>query len=142
MKRTTAIIFLILANFIILVHAVVPHHHHYHQDIYSHHDSDCCSNSVLLSLAHGGDDCSHSDAEKDICKLQDLLSKLVLNTKERETFVAVSEYDYQNYYIASLLIPDVSTEPQICKVRYRTYSATLPQSRGVLSPDLRAPPAC
>ena len=27
-KRTTAVAFLMLANFILLAHAVVPHHHH------------------------------------------------------------------------------------------------------------------
>ena len=86
MKRTTAIIFLILANFIILAHAVVPHHHHYHDDIYyiHNHADDCCNSSIFFSLTHDSDDCSHDDSEKDFCKLQDLLSKLVLNTKERE----------------------------------------------------------
>lgn len=141
MKRKTAIVFIILANFIILAHAVVPHHHH-HEDIYFHHDKDCCNSFILFSLGHDADNCSHDDSEKETCKLQELLSKLVLNTKERENFVSALESDFQDYYIADLLLPTVGMIPQIYKVKYRPYYVALPQSRGISSPSLRAPPSC
>ena len=140
MKRKTAIVFIVLANFIILAHAVVPHHH-YHDDIYSHHDKGCCNSSILFSFGHNADDCSHDDSEREACKLQELLSKLVLNTKERENFVAALESDFQDYYIANLLLPNMDVMPQIYKVTYTPYGVALPQNGAVSSPSLRAPPS-
>ena len=142
MKRTAAIIFLILANFIILVHAVVPHHHHYHDDIYyiHNHADDCCNSSIFFSLTHDSDDCSHDDSEKDFCKLQDLLSKLVLNTKEREAFITALEADFQDYYIAQLLMSDM--EQEVEQHTYKPYIFYLPHSEVVALPLLRAPPYC
>lgn len=139
MKRKTAIVFIILANFIILAHAVVPHHHH-HEDIYFHNDKDCCNSFILFSLGHDADDCSHDDSEKDFCKLQDLLSKLVLNTKEREAFITALEADFQDYYIAQLLMSDI--EQEVEQHTYKPYIFYLPHSEVVALPLLRAPPYC
>ena len=140
MKRKMAILFIVLANFIILAHAVVPHHHH-HEDIYFHHNTkDCCNSSVLFSFTHNDDDCSHNDSERETCKLQDLLSKLVLNTKEREAFITALEADFQDYYIAQLLMSDM--EQEVEQHTYKPYIFYLPHSEVVALPLLRAPPYC
>lgn len=141
MKRKAAILFIMFANFIILAHAVVPHHHH-HEDIYSHHDTGCCNSSILFSLTHDDDDCSHDDSERETCKLQDLLSKLVLNTKERESFVAAVESDFQDYYIANLLLPDIDVVQEVSHTGYRQYNEHVPENHAVTCPLLRAPPCC
>lgn len=140
MKRKMAILFIMLANFIILAHAVVPHHHH-HEDIYFHHNAGgCCNSSVLFSFTHNDDDCSHNDSERETCKLQDLLSKLVLNTKEREAFITALEADFQDYYIAQLLMSDM--EQEVEQHTYKPYIFYLPHSEVVALPLLRAPPYC
>lgn len=141
MKRKAAILFIMLANFIILAHAVVPHHHH-HEDIYSHHDTGCCNSSILFSLTHDDDDCSHDDSERETCKLQDLLSKLVLNTKERESFVAAVESDFQDYYIADLLLYDIDIVQVLAYTRYGQYNEHVPENHAVTCLSLRAPPCC
>ena len=141
MKRKAAILFIMLANFIILAHAVVPHHHH-HEDIYSYHDTGCCNSSILFSLTHDDDDCSHDDSERETCKLQDLLSKLVLNTKERESFVAAVESDFQDYYIANLLLPDIDVVQEVSHTGYRQYNEHVPENHAATCPLLRAPPCC
>jgi len=55
-KRTTAIVFIILANILILAHAVVPHHHHNKQV--------CLINSHCINESftdeHGANKDSHS----------------------------------------------------------------------------------
>ena len=142
MKRKMAILFIVLANFIILAHAVVPHHHH-HEDIYFHHNAGgCCNSSVLFSFTHNDDDCSHNDSERETCKLQDLLSKLVLNTKERENFIAAVESDFQDYYIANLFLSDTDVLQEVTYTKYRQYNEHVPKSCVETCLSLRAPPCC
>ena len=63
-----------MACFIIVLHSVVPHHHH-----------DCCDgglvfeNELRCTHDHHNHDCDHHDG---CCKLQDLLSQLVISTKD------------------------------------------------------------
>lgn len=141
MKRKAAIVFIVLANFIILAHAVIPHHHHY-EDFYSCHDNDCCNSSIIFSFSHEDEDCSHGDSEREACKLQDLLSKLVLNTKERESFEAALESDFQDYYTADICFVDVVKALEVVHVRYRQYNGHVPEDRVISFPSLRAPPCC
>ena len=92
MKHLAAKIIITLACSIILVHAIVPHHHH-----------DCAEGTGFVfeteinchcSHHHHSHDCSqgcdrhHSDHPFDICRLADMLSHLVLNTKEDENLMA------------------------------------------------------
>ena len=64
MKRITAYIFLLLANFVLLGHAVIPHHHHHRQVcILSIH---CQSDA----LAHEHSDHEHDGAKSDGCALK------------------------------------------------------------------------
>ncbi|MBO4752805.1 MAG: hypothetical protein J5526_08730 [Bacteroidales bacterium] len=59
---------------IIMLHSVVPHHHH-----------DCCDGGLVFEneldcqCEHHNHDCDHHDGS---CKLQDLLSQLVISTKD------------------------------------------------------------
>ena len=69
-----------MACFIIVLHSVVPHHHH-----------DCCDgglvfeNELRCTHDHHNHDCDHHDG---CCKLQDLLSQLVISTKDDKFFLA------------------------------------------------------
>lgn len=85
MCRTTAKIWITVACSIILLHAFVPHHHH-----------DCCGESGLVFenelVCHcdcNHEDCHHHDGESrhpyNTCRLQDLLSHLVLTHKDDES---------------------------------------------------------
>jgi hypothetical protein len=142
-KKTTAILFLILANIIILVHAVVPHHHHFGNEVFSHSSADCCHHEFsLLSLGCENDDCSTNDSENNTCRLQDLLSKLVLNTKERESVAHAVESDYQDYYIASWSLPNTALYLEAKAMMYNPYTFHLPSIQAFAEPSLRAPPSC
>ena len=91
MRHLPAKIMTIMACSIILLHAVVPHHHHDCEDEMgfvfeteinchcNHHHHDCPK------------DCTehHSDHPFDVCKLADMLSHLVFNSKEEEHLLAL-----------------------------------------------------
>lgn len=71
-KRIPAIVFIILANVVLLAHAVIPHHHHEEEVciVASHCESD--------SQAHDHDDAKHNhehDGEDNVddCVLQQIL---------------------------------------------------------------------
>lgn len=136
-KKIIATTFLLFANFIILVHAVVPHHHHY-VGLDSH---DCCSSSEVISFTHIDNNCSHDEEEKDGCLLQDLLFKLVLNTKEREMFVAAIEADFQDFYVADLSVVLFETT-DIEDINFKPYILKLPIAEYHSPTQLRAPPCC
>ena len=107
MKHLTAKIMITLACAIILVHAIVPHHHHdcadergfvFETEInchcsHQHHPHDCNNN------------CNdhHSDHPFDICRLADMLSHLVLNTKEDDNLIAwVVKVEVHNILTAAI----------------------------------------
>lgn len=71
-----------LACAIILMHAVVPHHH-----------DDCCGEvECFFCSEHHHDHCCHHDGDShhpfDICKIQEMLSHLVLTTRDDEAQLA------------------------------------------------------
>ena len=86
-----------LACFIILVHAFVPHHHHdfdnsvcfvFHS---SHHDDSHTCGSDACDFSDG---CRHEDKSPfELCKLQELLSCLVLSNREDDDFLCVQMSD-------------------------------------------------
>ena len=65
---------------IIMLHSVVPHHHH-----------DCCDGGLVFENELECQ-CDHHDHENDhhdgCCKLQDLLSQLVISTKDDKFFLS------------------------------------------------------
>ena len=92
MKYLAAKITITLACAIILLHAVVPHHHH-----------DCADEVGLIFETEINCHCSHhqhthdcdndchnhhSDHPFDMCRLADMLSHLVLSSKEDESLMA------------------------------------------------------
>lgn len=70
LKKSTAIVFIILANILVLAHAVVPHHHHHKQVCLI--NSHCINDNVADEQNTNRDNHSH-DGEKnsDDCILKE-----------------------------------------------------------------------
>ena len=120
-----------MACFIIVLHSVVPHHHH-----------DCCDgglvfeNELRCTHDHHNHDCDHHDG---CCKLQDLLSQLVISTKDDKFFLAGSSQ--QLAVSGQLLAVSGQWEFVDCgrRVEYYDREELLP-SRFVTAERLRGPP--
>ncbi len=150
MKHLTAKIMITLACTIILVHAIVPHHHHDCADVrgfvfeteinchcsHQHHSHDCNNN------------CNdhHSDHPFDICRLADMLSHLVLNTKEDDNLIAwvvkVEVHNLLSAVMPTMGIPISTAESELSTLSSpdEPWSLTLPPLTGGHS--LRGPPMC
>lgn len=149
MKSFAAKFLMVLACCIIMLHAVVPHHHH-----------DCCGESGFVfesevSCGCNCDDpvceehhCHHHDGEShhplNHCKLQDLLSHLIIGHKLDETYLALKtvcvldlcglcgfteDFSFSIYDFGCELIPLAPDVPL----------HSLEVQRGI---GLRAPPMC
>ena len=135
-----------LACAIILLHAIVPHHHH-----------DCADAAGLVfetelnchcSHQHHSHDCDdhHSDHPFDICRLADMLSHLVLNTKEDDNLLTlVVKADVYHFFWAVLPTMDAAiTAPESGLTTFadsdKPWSLPLPPLADGHS--LRAPPLC
>ena len=150
MKSLAAKIAILLASAIILLHAMVPHHHH-----------DCADEAGIVfetelnchcSHQHHSHDCNHdcddhhSDHPFDICRLADMLSHLVLNTKEDDNLLSmVVKAEVHNLFMA--VLPSMgkaiqATESELFILAYpdKPWSLPLPPLAGGHS--LRAPPMC
>ena len=150
MRHLTAKIMITLACAIILLHAIVPHHHHdcaglvgfvFETEInchcsHQHHSHDC---------SH---DCNehHSDHPFDICHLADMLSHLVLNTKEDDNLlVLIVKAEVHNLLLAVLPTMDTAITASESGLSAfadsgMPWSLPLPPLAGGQS--LRAPPMC
>ena len=117
MKQLLAKILVSLACAIILLHAFVPHHHHdcegqqgliYECEVACHCD---CSHH---DFPHGQN--HHSHHPYSTCKLAEMLSHLVLSTKDDNNhlqWVPASPYGGNNVvYALSLFIIPVTVTPQ------------------------------
>ena len=93
MKQLVGKILMILACTIILVHAVVPHHHHdvccasgmiFENELTCHEygTTSCACSHENGSCSHDHHDMSHHPFNR--CKLQDLLSQLVLSHNDEK----------------------------------------------------------
>ncbi len=147
MKKITAISLILLANCIILVHAVVPHHHHdccpsiglvYETEASCH----CCDVSNLCDCGASTPHTHNSKHSTDGCKLQDLLSQLVLNTKERELFVQALDTSFQDFYIADLLVYTLPQPEEGVFVYHKPFVISSPTVFLIDNSGLRAPPYC
>lgn len=140
----------ILACAIILLHATVPHHHHdcadlagfvFETEINCH----CSHEHHADGRSHDCDD-HHSDHPFDICHLADMLSHLVLSTKEDDNlFAMVVKAEVHNLFLAVLPTMDAAiTTPDsgLAKLANldKPWSLPLPPLAGGHS--LRAPPMC
>lgn len=146
MKHLTAKIAITVACAIILLHAIVPHHHH-----------DCADEVGFVfeteinchcSHQHHTHDCDehHSDHPFDICRLADMLSHLVLNTKEDEhlmaTVVKAEVHDLMQAFLPTqgIAIQAVSNGADILAYSDVPWVLPLPPLSG--GNPLRAPPQC
>lgn len=150
MKHLTAKIMIILACAIILLHAIVPHHHHdcaglvgfvFETEInchcsHEHHAHDC---------SHDCED-HHSDHPFDICHLADMLSHLVLNTKEDDNLLAmVVKAEVYNLFLAVMPTIDAAIkapESGLATLANPDKPWTLPLPPLAGGHSLRAPPMC
>ena len=144
MKHLLAKIMTTMACAIIFLHAVVPHHHH-----------DCGEESGLIfeteitchcSHHHHSDDGNeHSDHPFGICHLADMLSHLVLNTKEDEQLFSLL-VKAEAHDLLSVALPATGLtccEPVCHRRLYYPVDRTpaLPVSPLACGQGLRAPPA-
>lgn len=135
-----------VAVVVILLHAFVPHRHHdcdvevglvYESEVACHCDD-------LCGVDH---DChEHSSHHPfDFCKLQDLLSHLVISNKLEETYLALNQMTEVDLFIdlniVALLQSDLlqSSGVPACFVRYLQF---LPHAPRLDCRLLRAPPIC
>lgn len=150
MKRLSAKIMITLACAIIMLHAIVPHHHHdcaeevglvFETELNCHcshqHQTHGCTNDC---------DDHHSDHPFDFCRLADMLSHLVLNTKADEHMMAQAVKAEAHDLMPDIIVPSgillLTTDNG-----YHVYTGNnvpwtlpLPPFAGGLS--LRAPPMC
>ena len=150
MKHLTAKTMIILACAIILLHAIVPHHHHdcaglvgfvFETEInchcsHEHHAHDC---------SHDCED-HHSDHPFDICHLADMLSHLVLNTKEDDNLLAmVVKAEVYNLFLAVMPTIDAAIkapESGLATLANPDKPCSLPLPPLAGGHSLRAPPMC
>lgn len=146
MKSLTAKIMVSLACAIIFMHAVVPHHHHdcdgergfvfeTELDCHCHHDGDGCASH---------DDATHSHHPFDMCKLAEMLSHLVLSTKDDETlFAALFKADVHELFYGMAYTPLEETLLTLANSQGHSLPAPaslLPKTPYVGTPQLRGPP--
>lgn len=136
-KRILSITMISLSCLIILVHAFVPHHHHdsdgelgivFEDEVACHCDASC-------DLHHDHDGASHHPF--DICKLQELLSHLVLTTKEDESTWVVAA-DIELPMLLNIEVPVIDLGP----TQTQTTQTELPPNPLLSFSALRAPPMC
>ena len=143
MRHLTAKIMVSLACAIILTHAVVPHHHHdcdegggfvFETELACHCHHDDCPD---------GKDCGHSHHPFDMCKLAEMLSHLVLSTKENETAFALSA-QADVHELLDLLAPatmqDVMGVTLLGHLMWRPLKTLLPVQPQVGGMSFRGPP--
>lgn len=136
-KRVTSIMMVALSCLIILVHAIVPHHHHDVRGLEGFVFEDevgCCCDS----------ECHHHDGDShhpfDICKLQELLSHLVLSNKREEIQIVVAITSFPIPYFEGVEEERfVAHTPQ--PVCYERFAAHLPHDVSQEPGGLRAPPS-
>lgn len=145
MYRTTAKIWITVACSIILLHAFVPHHHHDCRDeagFVFENELNChcggCEDERTAPEAR-----EHHHHPFNTCKLQDLLSQLVLNTKEDEHLWNFAHlFITYNLWDASGMADrtKIAAETEACEIIYGDFIAALPPGDWTESPTLRGPP--
>lgn len=144
MKYLVAKIMVSLACAIILLHAMVPHHHHdcdgevgfvFETELGCHCDSDCDHHT----------DCHHHGSHHpfDTCKLQDMLSRLVLTTQDDKQFMAAL-FQAETHAFCLLALPEepVASSTLGAVMLSRPWVSTdLPSACRLGGLSLRAPPA-
>jgi hypothetical protein len=135
MKRATALIFLLLANIIMLAHAFVPHC-----------DYNKISSSVVLSVIQSENDnncCScktfHHSHDTDI---ECLLSQIYARIENDDKTATFADFILLSYPFVSVnnLITAANTE--FLSFQYKPYLLSYYCANILPATGLRAPPAC
>jgi len=137
-RKTTAIIFILLANIILMAHAVFPHHHHEQQVCLNFSN---CHHTGNNSPTHA-DDCAH---EHDSCSpvTNCILKQLVVVPAGQGRIEPVVLY-LENIADCFILQSGYSDELQFTELfRINPYPQEIPLYQTFLdySQGLRAPPA-
>ena len=137
-RKTTAIIFILLANIVLLVHVVFPHHHHDQQVCLN---LTCCCPTATHSSAHPAD-CMHghgSDGPDINCILKQLV--IVPDGKGRVEPVVLSlENSTDCFILQTGYSGELMTTDLFCGNSY-SKNIPLPQTDSDSVQGLRAPPA-
>lgn len=142
---------MVLACAIILMHAMVPHHHHdscgivgivFEDEVTCHCDEEavpCQQCAEHHSMSHSHD---HSHHPFDLCRLQDLLSKLVISSKEDETYLALASIAEHDTFLT--VIPTLFGEESLASFNIQSFhpivDEALPLDVITQGTPLRAPP--
>lgn len=139
MKKAIALLFLLLANISLLVHAVVPHHHH--DDIAVCFATACCADNDEASQCHhdSGGHRHDGDTQPDGCALKEVYVRF-----ENGRLFADSSPDYDSQYPVLYLLPINSvTEVTVSEklpFRNKPYLLSYHTALVARSIGLRAPP--
>lgn len=154
MKNLVGKVMMCLACAIIMMHAVVPHHHHdagcgvglvFETEIGCHCDDE---QDVDGCATHHRDACCHHDHGSkhpfDVCKLQELLSHLVLNTKDDKMLLAallpVLSHDFQVDLFIPADSPLLLAQTEGCGWRCTVGEVPLPNCPAASAVSRRGPP--
>ncbi len=140
-KRTTAIVFVLLANLLYLAHAVVPHHHH--NKLVCLGESQGLIHSNSSGHSHDNDSDNHDGKDNsDECILKELTA-LPSNEWKQELKFSANDYNPDDkiaFFNSSLFIGEDAFIPlilQFIPVHYINSSFSFYVSSSL---GLRAPP--
>lgn len=124
---------IVLACSIILLHAFVPHHHHDSGELHGL----VYENELTCHCNHDNDK-EHEDGN---CRLQDLLSQLVIGVRDDRVFI---ESDGIAMYYVAVMAEQYTAEPYRRLVGKGDDGPRLkiPSHEQCGEPPLRAPPVC
>jgi len=139
-RKRTPIIFILLANIVLLVHAVVPHHHH--------HNSNVCTESSTCQTdgkSHEHSNCKHNDSSKghyDCCVLKQVVT-IPANQIKPEFKCLVCNDDHNNIdtFHSVLFASAYSNSPiAFFVVKWQNYKPSFKPQFVSTGFGLRAPP--
>jgi hypothetical protein len=141
-KKKTALLFILLANIVILVHAVAPHHHHYNQvcidNIHCQNDFDAPKHSTSEHNHH-----PDGSEETDDCALKQAV--VIPANSFKQALKCPHTDDHSASFIGyQSVLPDNSlkfAEPIIVSSVQKSLLTFLPSDNNSAALGLRAPPA-
>lgn len=136
MTKRTAILFILLANIVLLAHAVLPHHHHKQQVCIegSHCEEE---EDISQTTAHGHQHDNHTNSATCVLK-----QAVIIPSTEGKFFKCCDNYSDNhsyNYYI--LFNPgNIDLQPISEVVAFIPVLPSFLTSSVTITPGLRAPP--
>lgn len=137
MKRTAAVIFVLLANIALLAVAVIPHHHHLRQICIEeiHCNNDCCSNNNLDTHEHD------AGSKPDFCVLKQAVVIPANPYKPDYKLLFTDHHPFSDsFHFILYNISRIKLTPDPCRITFVPY-ITSGYSIAIISfSGLRAPP--